>query len=194
MKHARQMMTQVWKTRHSHSIWDEIGGIIMFILAIWIGFALDLILPLERFGLIPRRGAGLAGIFLMPFLHGNLQHIISNTVPLFVLMLLLAGSRANSGMVVASITLLSGMLLWLFGRPMIHIGASGLVFGLITFLIFSGLFEKRILSIVVSVLVGFLYGGSLFAGVMPGQTGISWDGHLSGAVAGVVIAWLVARN
>ena len=89
-------MTQAWKTGHSHSIRAEIGGIIMFILAIWIGFALDLILPLEQFGLIPRRGAGLAGIFFMPFLHGSLRHIISNTVPLFVLMLLLAGSRPSS--------------------------------------------------------------------------------------------------
>ena len=188
------MMTQAWKTRHSHSIRFEIGGIMMFILAIWLGFALELILPLERFGLIPRQGAGLPGIFLMPFLHGSLRHIISNTVPLFVLMLLLAGSRANSWVIVASITLFGGLLLWLFGRPMIHIGASGLVFGLITFLIFSGLFEKRMLSIVVSVLVGFLYGGSLFAGVMPGQTGISWDGHLFGAVAAIVIAWLVTRK
>ncbi len=166
----------------------------MFIMAIWIGFALELILPLERFGLIPRRGAGLDGIFLMPFLHGSLQHIISNTVPLFVLMLLLAGSRANSWVIVTSITLLSGLLLWLFGRPMIHIGASGLIFGLITFLIFSGLFEKRISSIVISILVGFLYGGSLFAGVIPGQTGISWDGHFCGAVAGIIIAWLVTRK
>ena len=187
-------MSKAWKTGHSHSIRGEIGGIIMFILVIWISFAADLMLPLERFGLIPRRGAGLFGIFFMPFLHGSLGHIISNTVPLFVLMLLLAGSRPSSVIIVASVTFLSGLLLWLFGRRIIHIGASGLVFGLITFLIFYGLFEKRILSIIVSLLVGFLYGGSLFTGVMPGQAGISWDGHFCGAAAGIIIAWLVTRK
>jgi membrane associated rhomboid family serine protease len=187
-------LIQAWKTGHSHSIRGEIGGIIIFVLVIWIGFAADMLLPLEKFGLIPRRATGLYGIIFMPFLHGSLGHIISNTVPLLVLMLLLAGSRPSSVIIVASVIFLSGLLLWLFGRPIIHIGASGLVFGLITFLIFYGLFEKRILSIVVSLLVGFLYGGSLFTGVMPGQTGISWDGHFCGAAAGIIIAWVVTRK
>lgn len=183
-----------WKTVIPQSARSEVGGIILIVATIWIVFALDMILPLERFGLIPRRVAGLAGIALMPFLHGNLQHIVSNTVPLVVLLFLLTGSRANSWIIVTLITLLGGTLLWFFGRPVIHIGASGLVFGLIAFLVFSGLFEKRFIALLVSILVGFLYGGSLIAGIMPGQTGISWDGHLCGAGAGAIIARISARK
>ncbi len=188
------MAAKAWMTVSSHSIRNEIRGVIIFILVIWAGFFLGLILPVKQSGLIPRHGAGVPGIVLMPFLHGGLQHIISNTIPLFALLLLLAGSRANSGVIVALIIISNGCLLWLFGRPGIHIGASGLIFGLISFLIFSGWFERRPFSILISTLVGFLYGGSLFAGVMPGQTGISWDGHLFGVIAGIAVAWVSMRR
>ncbi len=194
MKSRRTGQTRPWKTVIPQPARSEVGGIILIVVTIWVVFALDMVLPLERFGLIPRRVVGLAGIALMPFLHGNLQHIVSNTVPLVVLLFLLTGSRANSWVIVTLITLLGGTLLWCFGRPVIHIGASGLVFGLITFLFFSGLFEKRFIALLVSILVGFLYGGSLITGIMPGQAGISWDGHLCGAGAGAMIAKLSARK
>ena len=88
------------------------------------------------------------------------------------------------------------MLLWLFGRgDSIHIGASLLVFGLVSFLIVSGLIEKRILPLAISILVAFIYGGTLLSGVLPWQPGISWDGHLFGAVAGASVAYgLVKRS
>jgi membrane associated rhomboid family serine protease len=131
----------------------------------------------------------------MPFLHGNLHHLVSNTVPLVVLLLLLAGSRAESWEVVAAISILGGGLLWVFGRTAIHIGASGLVSGLITFLIFGGFLELRIVPLLISMLVGFIYGGSLFLGVLPGfDSRISWDGHLCGAIAGGLVAYALTRG
>ena len=131
----------------------------------------------------------------MPFLHGNLQHILSNTVPLFVLLVLLAGSRAESWEVVAIITFLGGLLLWIFGRPAVHIGASGLISGLTAFLILSGFLEQRIIPLLIALLVGFLYGGSLVMGVLPRiGSQISWDGHLCGAIAGGIVAYALTRG
>src|SRR5215472_15048047 len=124
----------------SHSIRDELAGIGIFIGAIWAVFLLSLAVPslnLNSYGIQPRTMSGLVGIAAAPFLHENLGHILSNTVPLFILLVLLAGSQARSWAVVIDIVLLGGGLLWLFGRPAYHIGASGLVFGLITFLITS---------------------------------------------------------
>jgi len=150
-------------------------------------------MALEQYGLVPRSVRGIVGIVAMPFLHGDLSHIVSNTIPLVVTLLLLAGSRANSGAIVMLITLLAGAGLWVFGREAIHIGASGLVFGLIAFHIFSGIFERRFKSIVIAFLVGGLYAGTLMNGVLPFQKGVSWEGHLIGAIAGAIVALLTAK-
>ncbi|MGC8643469.1 MAG: rhomboid family intramembrane serine protease, partial [Isosphaeraceae bacterium] len=149
----------------------------------------------DHYGVVPRTAIGLVGIPAMPFLHANLHHLISNTIPLFVLMILLAGSRAESSEVVAIIALLGGFLLWIFGRPAVHIGASGLISGLTAFLILSGLLEQRLIPLLVAILVGFLYGGSLTLGVVP-QLGsnVSWDGHLCGAIAGGMVAYALGRG
>lgn len=180
-----------------HTIQQEIKGVIAFVAAIWAVFLLKFVLPfdLTSFGLTPRTLTGLVGIPAMPFLHANLQHIVSNTLPIFILLILLAGSKANSWEVVVEIVLLGGVLLWLFGRPANHIGASGLISGLIAFLIVSGLLERRFVPLVISVVVIFLYGGSLLLGVVPRLgSHISWDGHLFGAVAGGIIAYLLTSN
>jgi membrane associated rhomboid family serine protease len=120
---------------------------------------------------------------------------LSNTIPLFVLLALLAGSNARSWEIVAEVVLLGGLLLWLVGRPATHIGASGLIFGLITFLIVSGIREKRIVPLVVCLVVGFLYGGALIWGIIPrfGSHG-SWDGHLCSALAGGIVAYALTRK
>ena len=112
----------------------------LFIGAIWAVFIASWVFPgLDQYGVVPRRISGLVGIAAMPFLHANLPHILSNTVPLFVLLVLLAGSRAESWEVVVLITVLGGLLLWIFGREAVHIGASGLISGLGAFLILSGI-------------------------------------------------------
>ena len=180
-----------------HTVQQEIKGILAFIGAIWVVFLLEYIAPLRltSFGVTPRTLMGLVGIPAMPFLHGNLQHIISNTVPLFVLLMLLAGSKARSWEVVIDIILLSGSLLWLGGRHATHLGASGLIFGLIAFLMVSGWLERRFVPLAISVLVTFVYGGSLLWGIIP-QFGsnVSWDGHLFGAIAGGAVAYFLART
>jgi membrane associated rhomboid family serine protease len=180
----------------SHSIREEIRGILLFVGAIWAVFLASLVFPaLDNYGVIPRTGIGLVGIPAMPFLHANLHHILSNTVPLLVLLLLLAGSRAESWEVVVVITILGGALLWVFGRTAIHIGASGLISGLATFLILSGFLEQRLVPLFIAVVVGFLYGGSLLLGVLPRiGSSISWDGHLFGAIAGWIVAYVLTRQ
>lgn len=182
------------RPRMANTIQEELQGIAAFLAVIWGVFLLDAILPfdLAAWGVVPRTTSGLIGIPAMPFLHANWQHIVSNTVPLFILLVLLAGSKANSWEVVATIVLASGGLLWLIGRPAVHVGASGLIFGLIGFLIVSGLLERRFIPLAISVGVIFFYGGSLLWGIVPlGDRHVSWEGHLSGAIAGGVIAyWL----
>lgn len=180
---------------HVNRVREELPLVLMFVGAIWGIFLLDIILPLEKLGLIPRDIGGLTGIVAMPFLHGNWSHIMSNTVPLLVLLTLLAGSRANSRFIVVGIVLLGGVLLWLFGRgSSLHIGASALVFGLAVFLIVSGFMERRTVPLIIAVLVSVLYGSSLLSGILPFQTGVSWDGHLFGGVAGGLVAWYLVRQ
>lgn len=182
-------------TNHVHRVREELPLVLLFIAVIWGVFILDQFLPLERLGLIPRDTSSLAGIVAMPFLHGSLAHIMSNTLPLLVLMTLLAGSKGNSWLIVLTITLLGGTLLWLFGRgSALHIGASGLVFGLAVFLIVSGFLERRTVPVIVALVVAFMYGSSLLSGIMPFQRGVSWDGHLFGGVAGGFAAWFWIRR
>jgi membrane associated rhomboid family serine protease len=180
----------------SHTVRQELRGVLLFVGAIWAVYFVSLALPsVDHYGVVPRRLSGLVGIAAMPFLHANLQHLLSNTLPLFVLLVLLAGSRAESWQVVVLIALLGGALLWIFGRPGVHIGASGLIAGLTTFLILSGLLERRLIPLLVTVLVGFFYGGSLVLGVLPRLASqVSWDGHLCGAIAGGIVAYGLTRN
>ena len=173
----------------SHPVQQELSGIVAFIAAIWAVFLVNYFIPtlkLNNYGVDPRTLSGLAGIPAMPFLHANLGHILSNTFPLFVLLALLAGSRARSWEIVVDIVLLGGTLLWLVGRPnTIHIGASGLIFGLIVFSVLSGFLERRLVPLAIAVIVGFVYGSTLISGVLPRiGSHISWEGHLCGGVAG----------
>ncbi len=174
------------ENRRSHR--DEARGIAFFLGAICVAFVADLVLPLDQLGLVPRSLRGVTGIFAMPFLHGNFSHLISNLIPLTVLLILLAGSQANSAQVVVLTALASGVLLWLFGRSALHIGASGLVFALCAFLIAAGVLERRAASIAVAVLVVLLYGSTLLSGILPTQQGVSWDGHALGALGGLGVA------
>jgi membrane associated rhomboid family serine protease len=177
----------------SRTVPEELHGVVLFIGAVWGVFLLSLAFPrLDQYGVVPRTLIGLVGIPAMPFLHQNLGHIVGNTIPLFVLLTLLSGSRARSWEVVVDIILLGGGLLWVVGRPAVHIGASGLISGLTSFLILSGFLEKRIIPLLIAVLVGFFYGGSLVLGVIPRfGSPVSWEGHLCGAIAGGVIAYLL---
>lgn len=179
---------------HVHSLSRDVKGIIIFVALIWVVFVLDQVLPLENFGLIPRSLPGLVGIVTLPFLHGDWAHIVGNTVPLVVLLLLLAGSRANSIDIVIFISVIAGIGLWIFGRSAIHIGASVLVFGLVGFLVCAGFFEKRLLSALIAIGVAVVYGSTLVYGVLPTQSGVSWEGHLIGAITGGAVAYYIAGD
>ncbi len=188
---------------YSHTIRQEFGGVVIFVGIIWGVFFLSRIdaLDLNQLALIPRYVTRLPGILAMPFLHADLGHILGNTIPLIVLLTLLAGSRARSSAIVLSLVLISGSILWLVGRngtpeaPQAHEGASMLVFGLVTFLIGSGILERRLVPLLVSLLVGFLYGGmvlwevSLLGPLFSHDPRVSWDGHLVGALTGVLVAF-----
>lgn len=186
-------MSVLVDSRNVHTIKRDLAGVAVLIAIIWVVFALDYFLPLEQLGLIPRTFRGLAGIVTMPFLHGDFAHLLGNSIPLAVTLLLLAGSRANSGGIVVLITLLCGIGLWLFGREALHIGASGLVFGLIAFHVFAGIFERRLQSVIISAVVGLLYASTVIQGVLPFQSGVSWEGHLIGAISGAVVALITSR-
>jgi membrane associated rhomboid family serine protease len=180
-----------------HSVRKELRGVLVFVGIVWCVFVVGLVLPfsINSCGVTPRSIIGLVGVPLMPFLHADLKHLLSNTVPLTILLLLLAGSKANSWTIVAFIVFMSGAMLWLFGRPATHVGASGLIFGLIAFLLASGILERRIVPLVISIVVGFLYGGTLLSGIVPDLgSHISWEGHLFGAIAGGLAAGLMTRR
>ena len=144
----------------------------------------------SRLGVLPRSPNGVAGIFLSPFLHGEWKHIVSNSLPFFVLSsILFLAYRNMSYVVFISIYVLTGLFVWLLARGgTYHIGASGLVYGLFGFIFFSGIFRMDLKSIGISLIVAFFYGGMVY-GVFPGQPGISWESHLLGAVAGAGLAY-----
>jgi membrane associated rhomboid family serine protease len=180
-----------------HTIREELYAVLGFVGFIWLVFILEYILPfqLESYGITPRTTSGLVGIVAAPFLHASWAHIINNTIPLTVLLVLLAGSRAASWAIVIGIVLLSGALVWLFGRNATHIGASSLIYGLVAYLFVSGIREQRIVPMLIAIVVGFLYGGSLASGVVPRLgSHVSWEGHLFGAIAGGAIAYLMTRQ
>ncbi len=175
--------------RNDRSLRDHVWPIAAFIATIWGVFLLDRVLPLEQFGLVPRSLFGLTGIVAMPFLHSDLGHLVANTVPLAVLLGLMVVSRPRPWSTLTALTLISGVALWLFGRAALHIGASGLIYALMGFLIAAGVFERRLLSAMIALVVGLTYGGAILGGILPGAPGVSWEGHLFGLLAGAALAW-----
>jgi len=177
--------------RSDRSVWvKQAYPIFIILLVMWMVRLVDMIIPvdLNRLGLLPRTLQGLPGIGLMPFLHGGLGHLLSNTIPLAILLGLTVVSRHQAWPVIVAIVIGNGLLLWCFGRNAYHIGASGLIFGLIAYLITVGIREKQFLSIAVALLVGFLFGTTLLSGVIPTfGSSVSWDGHLLGALSGGIV-------
>jgi membrane associated rhomboid family serine protease len=141
-------------------------------------------------GIFPRTDFGLKGILFSPWIHGSWAHLISNTPPLFALMtLILFFYRRISFPAIFLIYFLTGTLVWIFGRQVFHIGASGVLYGLVAFVFWLGIFRRNVRSIALAILVGFYYGSMIF-GIFPGQEGISWESHLLGAISGMITAFL----
>ncbi|GCL49633.1 putative peptidase [Microcystis aeruginosa NIES-3804] len=150
---------------------------------------------LDFFGIIPHQVMGLRGILFAPFLHGDFPHLIANTVPFLILGWLVMLQETSDFFIVTGLTMLVGGLgVWLFAAPgSIHIGASILIFGYLGFLLLRGYFQRNIPSILLSILVFLLYGGTIW-GVLPSHQGISWQGHLFGFLGGVLAAKLIATE
>lgn len=150
---------------------------------------------LNAYGIRPHSLVGLRGILFAPFLHGNFPHLIANTLPFVILGWLIMLKEISHFWIVTAITMvISGFGVWLIGDPRsVHIGASSLIFGYFGFLLLQGFFDRNLLSIALSLIVGFFY-GSLIWGVLPTQPGISWEGHLFGFVGGVIAAKFLSRR
>lgn len=159
--------------------------------AFWVTFVVNTMLggALTQFGIIPRTTEGLRGILFAPFLHGNLSHLIANTVPFLALGWMVMLRDARHFVPVTLFAMLgAGLAAWTLGAPgSVHIGASGVVFGYLGFLLLAGVYTRSFWSIVLSLVSAALWGG-LVLGIAPNQPGISWQAHLGGFVGGILAA------
>ncbi|WP_312722736.1 rhomboid family intramembrane serine protease [Mobilicoccus sp.] len=170
--------------------------VFVFVGLMWISEVVDLILPLDldAFGIRPRELDHLSGIVLAPFLHLGFGHLVANTTTLLVLGSLVALSTGHLWLATAGIIVLGGLGTWLTGASnSVHIGASGVVYGYAAFLTVYGFAARRLGSALVGLVVMALY-WSLLWGVLPFHTGVSWQGHLFGALAGAGLAWWLGRR
>jgi membrane associated rhomboid family serine protease len=165
---------------------------LFFPIAMWIVFLLSFLLneDFSRMGLLPRNLVGLLGIVTSPLIHADFSHIFSNTIPLIILgWIIFSVYPKLSYLLFVFIYLLTGLLVWIFARQVYHIGASGLVYGFVSFLFFSGIFRRDNKSIALALVITFLYGGLVW-GMIPGLKGISWESHLFGAITGLLAAYM----
>jgi membrane associated rhomboid family serine protease len=166
---------------------------ILLLLILWVVEVIDVYfnLGLSVLGIYPREWTSLPGIFTSPFIHSNWGHVASNSIPILSLttiMVLFYRKVAYQSFV--TIMLGTGLMVWLFARPSYHIGASGMVYGLISFIFWTGIFKKNPKSIILSLIVLTLYSGSV-ASLFPNvEENISWESHLFGALVGLVVSFV----
>lgn len=169
---------------------------LLAILSIWIVYWMELQLGvnLNEFGVYPRKFSGLKGIVFSPFIHGSVEHLYNNTIPLAVLTAFLFYFYRKAALkTLLWGAFLSGVLTWLIGRPSYHIGASGVIYVLASFIFFKGIFAKHFRLIALSLVVVFVYGSMIWY-IFPVKDGISWEGHLSGFLSGLLLAFTIKVN
>ena len=140
-------------------------------------------------GIFPREAWGLKGIIAAPLVHADWHHLFSNTIPLLILtttIFLFYNRVALRSFLM--IYFLTGITVWIFARDVFHIGASGVVYGLVSFIFWNGIFRRSLQAIVLALIITFLYSG-YFAGILPNQEGISWESHLLGGLVGIFVAY-----
>lgn len=165
---------------------------LLFISTIWFIFWVEIIFGFNfnKFGVFPRTVKGLRGVLFSPFIHSNAKHLFNNSAPLFVLMSsLLFFYKEVATKVLLLGGLLTGVLTWVIARESYHIGASGIVYLLFSFIFFSGIIKKHYRLVTLSLIVIFLYGSMIWY-IFPIEKRISWEGHLSGFVAGLLFAYI----
>lgn len=168
----------------------------IFIIILWLIklFEWEYDLDLSSLGIAPLKAKGLPGIFFAPLIHSNFEHLAANTIPLFILTFsLFFFYRKDSLKIFFSIYLFSGFFVWLTGREALHIGASGIIYGLAAFLFLSGILSHNVRLLTISLVVAFLY-GYMFWGIFPLKPEISWESHLWGGVVGFGAALLYRPN
>ena len=167
-----------------------------FILLLWLIQIAQVIININfiSFGLYPRKVYGLIGIITAPLIHAGFGHLFSNTLPLLFLSVGILYFYPNSAIkVFTSVYFISGIFVWLFARSAYHIGASGLVYGFVSFLFFSGVIRRDTRSIALALIVTFLY-GSIIWGIIPQNNGISWEYHLFGSLVGISCAFIFRNS
>ncbi|MES2515991.1 MAG: rhomboid family intramembrane serine protease [Bacteroidota bacterium] len=174
---------------------------LLFLAICWTVFLCDNYFNLDLYslGVSPRTASGVKGILFAPFIHGDFGHIINNSLPIFILSsMIFYFYRPIAWPSILWIYLISGIWLWVGGRnndviPNYHFGASTLIYGFATFLFFSGVFRKHKQLMMVSAFVVFMY-GSITHGIFPFDTRVSWEGHLFGAISGVLVAFSYRKD
>lgn len=162
---------------------------LVFLAVIWALFLLAQILPITQFGTKPRTVEGLLGLVTMPFIHSGWEHLIDNSLPMFLATVALFGNYPKVAPKVMILgTILTGALVWLFGREVNHIGSSGLFYAALTYLFVSGFLKKDIQSVGISIAIAFMYGYMIW-GIFPGRPGISWESHMFGFFVGLFLAY-----
>ncbi len=176
---------------------DGFRIVLAMVAVMWAAELVDTALDhrLDQYGIEPRDEDGLVGIAVAPFLHAGFDHLIANTVPLLAMGFAIAfGGPRRMLAVTAAVVIISGLGTWLIApATTLHIGASGLVFGYATYLLSRGFFDRDAVELAIGLTVAVLWGGALLSGLLPEQ-GISWQGHLFGALGGVMAARLLARQ
>lgn len=166
--------------------------VLILITLIWVVEVVNVVLghSLVEWGILPRHLGGLIGIPLAPFIHGGIWHAVSNTIPLLILgCLVLSGDRRLFWETAVNVTILGGLLVWLFAREAHHVGASGLVFGFFGVIMGRAYFERSVIAIVIALVTAITYGGLIW-GVLPLRSHISFESHLFGLIAGFIVVWL----
>lgn len=167
-----------------------------FVLLLWLLKLIEYLggFDLAQFGIYPRRADGLVGVLSAPFIHGSVAHLFANTAPILVMgTMLLYGYPRAAKVLLPAVYIGGGVAVWLFAREAYHIGASGLAFGMLLFVFTIGVLRWERRTMAISLLVFFLY-GSMISGVIPGEQEISFESHLSGALIGILLAFLLRHR